>query len=349
MIEQLRNQMYIYLSLLTLLKPTSSKYVSKPRYCSVSYYASNRPICKSEYNDLKYPIHQGAIQMAQQLAKEEGFEIDEKFLPHIGYLFSRDPLFVFKDMCKDMPPTSTCHLDNFQGSIWTTVRLKPPPTLDSSISWRVEFRPCDQNLTAEENVATAVLVQMFAQLVTYEKTKLNFYIPISLVDENISRAVKKDAITSQKFWWRKNIIDTAGYSKDEYIELSLEEWLIGNKDFPGFYHLYSEFIDELISSNPDKAEFYRAFREECFRATEIILQRAQGKRMTTAALIRKFVTEHSAYEKNSVVNEVVMADLQEFLIRSSYTDILLSLIHISEPTRQAEISYAVFCLKKKKL
>src|SRR5665213_2075754 len=28
-------------------------------------------------------------------------------------------------------------------------------------------------------------------------------------------------------------------------------------------------------------------------------------------------------------------------------DWLLSLIHISEPTRQAEISYAVFCLKKK--
>ena len=28
-------------------------------------------------------------------------------------------------------------------------------------------------------------------------------------------------------------------------------------------------------------------------------------------------------------------------------NMLLSLIHISEPTRQAEISYAVFCLKKK--
>src|SRR5665213_3934393 len=28
-------------------------------------------------------------------------------------------------------------------------------------------------------------------------------------------------------------------------------------------------------------------------------------------------------------------------------EIPLSLIHISEPTRQAEISYAVFCLKKK--
>ena len=30
------------------------------------------------------------------------------------------------------------------------------------------------------------------------------------------------------------------------------------------------------------------------------------------------------------------------------TLVRLSLIHISEPTRQAEISYAVFCLKKKK-
>src|SRR5665213_3934216 len=30
-----------------------------------------------------------------------------------------------------------------------------------------------------------------------------------------------------------------------------------------------------------------------------------------------------------------------------YLDPLLSLIHISEPTRQAEISYAVFCLTKK--
>src|SRR5674476_343534 len=35
-------------------------------------------------------------------------------------------------------------------------------------------------------------------------------------------------------------------------------------------------------------------------------------------------------------------------VRNSFIRIYLSLIHISEPTRQAEISYAVFCLKKKK-
>ena len=36
------------------------------------------------------------------------------------------------------------------------------------------------------------------------------------------------------------------------------------------------------------------------------------------------------------------------IILSSIAAFILSLIHISEPTRQAEISYAVFCLKKKK-
>src|SRR5674476_392257 len=36
------------------------------------------------------------------------------------------------------------------------------------------------------------------------------------------------------------------------------------------------------------------------------------------------------------------------ILRTERQDLELSLIHISEPTRQAEISYAVFCLKKKK-
>ena len=34
--------------------------------------------------------------------------------------------------------------------------------------------------------------------------------------------------------------------------------------------------------------------------------------------------------------------------QTQVSDKYLSLIHISEPTRHAQISYAVFCLKKKK-
>src|SRR5665213_1966358 len=45
------------------------------------------------------------------------------------------------------------------------------------------------------------------------------------------------------------------------------------------------------------------------------------------------------------VKAVVEADPKRYFYPDQYN---LSLIHISEPTRQAEISYAVFCLKKKK-
>ena len=49
------------------------------------------------------------------------------------------------------------------------------------------------------------------------------------------------------------------------------------------------------------------------------------------------------YELNTSVLEDVMLWITDLKGASN-----LSLIHISEPTRQAEISYAVFCLKKKK-
>src|SRR5450756_2940561 len=48
---------------------------------------------------------------------------------------------------------------------------------------------------------------------------------------------------------------------------------------------------------------------------------------------------------NLHITPVVRRDL---VYRASATGSLLSLIHISEPTRLGMISYAVFCLKKKK-
>ena len=58
------------------------------------------------------------------------------------------------------------------------------------------------------------------------------------------------------------------------------------------------------------------------------------------------------YEEN---DPEIIPEIQEMLdeFEKNFDSIrvktlLLSLIHISEPTRQAEISYAVFCLKKKK-
>src|SRR5665213_4136895 len=52
--------------------------------------------------------------------------------------------------------------------------------------------------------------------------------------------------------------------------------------------------------------------------------------------------------KPEYANRTSYVIAQNGTIAYSYTAMNLSLIHISEPTRQAEISYAVFCLKKKK-
>ena len=55
------------------------------------------------------------------------------------------------------------------------------------------------------------------------------------------------------------------------------------------------------------------------------------------------------YEKTSVsvINAGIAGDTLPSMVKRAYRD--LSLIHISEPTRLGMISYAVFCLKKKKI
>ena len=61
-----------------------------------------------------------------------------------------------------------------------------------------------------------------------------------------------------------------------------------------------------------------------------------------------------AYHFIFQANTLPQKGIADLLIESygleeySNRELELSLIHISEPTRQAEISYAVFCLKKKK-
>ena len=56
---------------------------------------------------------------------------------------------------------------------------------------------------------------------------------------------------------------------------------------------------------------------------------------------KKGVIESILPRKNQFIRPPI-ANIDTFIV------VFLSLIHISEPTRQAEISYAVFCLKKKR-
>src|SRR5674476_934022 len=69
-----------------------------------------------------------------------------------------------------------------------------------------------------------------------------------------------------------------------------------------------------------------------------------GKTTLTAAITKVLHDKFPDLNEASAFDQIDKAPEE----RQRGITINLSLIHISEPTRQAEISYAVFCLKKKK-
>ena len=85
------------------------------------------------------------------------------------------------------------------------MRFKPPPSVDSEIGWRVEFRPLDIQLTDFENAALTVFVGMIANLIN--EFSIDFILPISRVDENMEDCQLQDALLEQKFWFRVDIFD----------------------------------------------------------------------------------------------------------------------------------------------
>lgn len=77
--------------------------------------------------------------------KEEG-KIDERLAFHIASLFTRDPIPTYDveiDEEKIDDEELSCHFENLQSTNWNSMRFKPPPSKDSKIGWRVEFRTMD--------------------------------------------------------------------------------------------------------------------------------------------------------------------------------------------------------------
>ena len=56
--------------------------------------------------------------------------------------------------------------------------------------------------------------------------------------------------------------------------------------------------------------------------------------------------EHSKSVRMGIKKSLMIVDMPHNTYRNPKEALKLSLIHISEPTRQEAISYAVFCLKK---
>lgn len=127
--------------------------------------------------------------------------MDDRLATHFAHLFIRDPIVVFQEDLEELDLNKTDHFENLQSTNWQHMRFKPPPA-DNSIGWRVEFRPMEIQVTDFENAAFSVFMVLVTRAIL--SFDLNFYIPITKVDENMERAHAIDAVLHQRFYFRKD-------------------------------------------------------------------------------------------------------------------------------------------------
>ncbi|KYQ93916.1 glutamate-cysteine ligase [Tieghemostelium lacteum] len=274
---------------------TNKHLINKSRYDSIDYFISRSSSYRSEYNDLDlvydHEIYQQLIQGG----------IDTQLAKHFSHLFIRDPLVIYSDKITIDDQLHSDHFENIQSTNWQTVRFKPP-TPNSNIGWRVEFRPMEVQLTDFENAAFIVFISLLVKAIS--ELKLNFYIPISKVDQNMKTAHFRDSCRKSKFYFRKNINDNSTNDKieDEYELMTINEIFNGQEgsDFVGLISMVRKFIST------------QNFDQDTLNLTnnylEFISKRASGELLTMSSWTRDFITSHPAYKHDSCVTEEIQTD-----------------------------------------
>ncbi|CAD7093323.1 unnamed protein product [Hermetia illucens] len=287
------------------LKPGEIR-IPKSRYDSIDSYLSE---AGKDYNDIPL-IYDEAIY--NRLLKGG---IDPLLAQHVAHLFIRDSVSLFSEKVHQNDEEDTDHFENIQSTNWQTMRFKPPPP-NSSIGWRVEFRPCELQITDFENAAIVCFVVLLTRVIL--SYQLNFLIPISKVDENMHKAQKRNACQSELFWFRKDVRDKEacdcanGKDSDkkqneckkmecEYELMTVDQIINGKETFPGLVPLIHSYLASMDVDTDTHCTIQQYLR--------FIQKRASGEILTMASWIRKEVVNHPEYKKDSIVTERINYDL----------------------------------------
>jgi glutamate--cysteine ligase catalytic subunit len=185
--------------------------------------------------------------------------VDELLANHIAHLFIRAPLVIFSETIDQNDQVDSDHFENLQSTNWQHMRFKPPPP-GSNIGWRVEFRSMEIQITDFENAAFAVFIVLVTRVIL--SFGLDFYIPISKVEENMQRAHARNAVLDQKFWFRKNVFPRRRETsrpgtprgsrpgtpavEAEFEEMTIDEIINGQfNGFPGLVPLVEKYLDSM--------------------------------------------------------------------------------------------------------
>ena len=311
--------------------------IPKSRHSSISCFISDRAEhSANSYNDLPLPLSDDAYNQLIQGG------VDHLLAQHIAHLFVREPLVIYKEKIEQDNETSTDHFENIQSTNWNTMRFKPPSP-GTDIGWRTEFRSMEVSLTDFENAAFSVFIVLLSRVIL--AFDLNFYVPMSLVDENIGIAHKRCAASKSKFHFRKNVFFSSrgsrflcdsghihspslvgdhsavgsidAFCSDEvengHAPMSLDEvfngktlWLNGRPT--GF-----EFpgLIPLIRGYLDSIKLDEYTKGRLRTYLDFVSERAAGKLCTTANYMRRFIMKHPEYRNDSVVSERITRDLVE--------------------------------------
>lgn len=204
--------------------------IARSRYGPIGLYLSDDKRNLGIYNDCKRTLNKWARKYLKAQAKSHGVHLDTKLLDHFAFLFVRDNLCIFSAVVEKDPNINDTKLfEAIQSSNWNDVRFKPPPSLDSKIGWRVEFRSIDVQATPEQTFLFTHAVQILSRILIKMHDKLNFYIPITKVDENFRRASLRGAATEQKFFFRTNIFSPGPPTISELTLKEIFEGTVGSR------------------------------------------------------------------------------------------------------------------------
>ncbi|KAK8232452.1 glutamate-cysteine ligase-like protein [Phyllosticta capitalensis] len=304
--------------------------IPKSRYASNSTYISQDARLRKEYLDPNL-----VVDPALKARLMEG-GMDDLLATHFAHLFIRDPIVVFAEDLQQLDLDKVDHFENLQSTNWQHMRFKPPPP-GNDTGWRVEFRPMEIQMTDFENAAFCIFIVLITRAIL--SFDLNFYIPIARVADNMETAHARDAVNTQKFWFRKDpfsprpAASTNGRSggtntpgadatppplgpvEDEYAQMSVDEIINGSAStagFPGLIPLVESYLD---SMNVDVET-----RCELARYLDLIRRRADGSLWTAARWIREYVQTHDKYQKDSVVGDDMQWDLVKAVERVTVSD-----------------------------
>ncbi|KAF7684403.1 Glutamate--cysteine ligase catalytic subunit [Astathelohania contejeani] len=304
--------------------------IPKSRFSSVDLYLAQSELNRPEYNDLNVPINEKAYKqliaggvdepMARHIASlfvRDPILIYEDSLERIypeeinikkgkiiiqknkliirdgkkEKILSRRGKIIIRKGCIVVDPGwegNTEEFENIQSSNWRSMRFKLPVAHTHHGGWKIEVRPMEVQPTAFENASFVVFTVLLSRtIIAYS---LNFYMPLSLVDENFRRANEH---SSTVFYYRENINDRGAAVIKEG---TIDEICNGKGDYPGIIPMITRFVSEFGDNTVDKY-------------LDFIKGKSNGTYKSVSEWIRDFVVCHSMYKGDGIISREISDDL----------------------------------------